>query len=157
MTEYTIYKLKEIFNVDQTLSITEKEDIIKALRKELKRPLMFCEDHMLNKLNTCYKVYTCPNCKQGRYISNSAEEQERPGRCVHCGQKFDWKSFQAEEASLATGVNSDVINDALTACEQIYDKISEAAQQVLDAAAEANQVLSAAQGEEGIDNAELQA
>lgn len=69
---------------------TEKRDIINAVEKGVKKPLIFSK--RISKLNA---LYTCPRCKRTKYITNS--EKDYPLCCSHCGQQLDWKGFKRDE------------------------------------------------------------
>ena len=94
MCDYTLHKLKKLFeNVEIVgFSISEKNDIIKAVEKGIKRELLF-----KRKIGKYHSLYVCPNCKKTMYTTGC--ENDYPFRCSHCGQRLSWKSFRNEENS----------------------------------------------------------
>ena len=99
----TYFKLKKLENHLITtapfLSRTEIENIIKAVSKGIKQPLL--EKRKIGKFHT---LYVCPNCKNTKYVTRSGSA--KPLRCSHCGQRFDWKSFIERERFENLTVNS---------------------------------------------------
>lgn len=92
MTKVTLVWLRKYLEEIPQIkfSTTERRDIINAVEKRIKKPLIFSK--RISKLNA---LYTCPICKRTKYITNS--EKDYPLCCSHCGQRLDWKGFIRDE------------------------------------------------------------
>ena len=89
MCDYTLHKLKKLFENGEIVgfSISEKNDIIKAIEKGIKRELLF-----KRKIGKYLSLFVCPNCKKN--IFTTGAENDYPLRCSHCGQRLSWKEFR---------------------------------------------------------------
>lgn len=59
---------------------------IKSIReKEKPKPLKY-----IKEIGGGYKLFSCPNCKQQKYITNSSQHHSY---CPRCGQKLDFEKF----------------------------------------------------------------
>lgn len=90
MSNNTISKMKKFLESNLNFSTTEKTDIITAMEKGIKKPLIF-----IRKISTWHKLYACPRCKKTFFITNNIGDYVN--RCSNCGQKLDWKQFKKEE------------------------------------------------------------
>lgn len=92
MSDWTIVKLKRLLDKEgyHYFSETEMKDIVKEVQKGIKLPLK-----PLRRITRYNSEYCCPNCEQERWITNG--NGNKPKRCVHCGQRLDWKDFNIQE------------------------------------------------------------
>ena len=91
MTYFKLKKLENHLNLTAPfLSHIEIENIIKAVSKGIKQPLL--EKRKIGKFHT---LYVCPNCKNTKYVTRTGNA--KPLRCSHCGQRLDWKAFIERE------------------------------------------------------------
>lgn len=90
----TYFKVKKLENhliaTAPFLSHIEIENIVKAVSKGIKQPLL--EKRKIGKFHT---LYVCPNCKNTKYVTRTGIA--KPLRCSHCGQRLDWKTFIERE------------------------------------------------------------
>lgn len=98
MTEQTIRKLTQMFQGDSVyFSETEKADIIKSVRKNIKRPII-----LIRRAGKEWNAYSgswmhssvvkCPNCKD---VWN--DEGQHKKRCGTCGQLLSWKDITRKD------------------------------------------------------------
>ena len=92
MTENTIWKLHRLLDDTKAnhFSLTEKKDIMQAVKKGIKLPLKFNR-----KIGEYYSQYVCPTCQETQYVTNT--NIKRVKRCYNCGQKLDWQEFNKAE------------------------------------------------------------
>lgn len=95
MTENTIWKLQRLLDETKVnhFSLTEKKDIMQAVKKGIKLPLKFNRN-----IGEFHKQFVCPNCEEKQWITGSGYCY--PKRCDNCGQKLDWKEFKEHEENL---------------------------------------------------------